>query len=174
MTPMRQRALWLPLPQHSLEHKCRIFSEWSTHSPSDQSSLCSHSYEQQELYFWNTLIFIPTCYERKMDLNHSPPAFGMFILNLNQLIQVRIVHNAPEPWVQMAVASGNGRIWQSWAACRLCCWVWRNTRLGGTRQHTLCCSCWCWCCENLTFSTMGLTAGLRSALSSRVKCRACS
>lgn len=91
---------------------------------------------------------------------------GMFILNLNQWIWVETVHKAPEPRVQMAVASGNGRIWQS-SVCRVCCWVWRNLSLECERHPSstaaradtsLCCSCWC-CGIPDMFSMVGLTAG---------------
>lgn len=92
---------------------------------------------------------------------------GMFILNLNQWIWVETVHKAPEPRVQMAVASGNGRIWQSSVCRTVCCWVWRNLSLECERHPSstaaradtsLCCSCWC-CGIPDMFSMVGLTAG---------------
>lgn len=93
---------------------------------------------------------------------------GMFILHLNQCIQVGIVHKAPEPWVQMAVASGRGRIWQSWAFAGCAEYgAAAGCSVGGTSSLQQSCAhpglqlgmLW----EPDMVSMMGLTAGLSSA-----------
>lgn len=107
---------------------------------------------------------------------------GMFILNLNQWIQVGIVHKAPEPWVQMAVASGTGKIWQSWAVCRVCCWGLRNTRLEcGRHLSSAAAELMCTPCAAAADAVGTWHAlhdgpgswGWDQPFSSRVKCRAC-